>query len=455
MAMDFQSFVDTVDMPCCVMSVRKAQEDTCGEIRIIAANRRYRETMGPAYYDGMLYTELVPQDNKFEDYCYRAAILRQRMHAYVETKALGCWTDQTLIPLASNREDMGYCQFIFEFTRQAEADRMATVSVDAATSVIEACIKLMGTDDIRANTVEALKVMAETSDAKAARIMLVDHEKKKAVLFCEYTADDAWSRADSDVISYELIRTWEAMIGVSNAVIVKNGQDMAALADRNPPWASSMRDNGIRSLVLIPLRREKTVIGYLYVVNFDVSRSVEVKELVELMSFFLGSEISNQLLMQKLEELSQIDVLTGMKNRRAMKRRIQSLTEANPTPPYGVINIDLNGLKVVNDRDGHEAGDRLLVRAGELLGKVFYRDDIFRTGGDEFLVITDGISQETFERKKRRLKEDAEKNGLSFAMGGFWSDGKTAIPLAFHQADEIMYADKKAFYEKNPELRRQ
>ena len=182
--MDYQSFVDTVDMPCCVMSVQKTPEDTCGEIRIIAANRRYRKTMGPAYHDGMLYSELVPQDNKFEDYCYRAAILRQRMHAYVETKALGCWTDQTLIPLASDREDMGYCQFVFEFTQQAEAGRMASVSIDVAATVIEACIKLMRTDDIRENARDALKVMAENAGAKAARIMLVDHENKKAVTFC-------------------------------------------------------------------------------------------------------------------------------------------------------------------------------------------------------------------------------------------------------------------------------
>ena len=65
----------------------------------------------------------------------------------------------------------------------------------------------------------------------------------------------------------------------------------------------------------------------------------------------------------------------------------------------------------MNDHDGHEAGDRLLIQAGELLGKVFYHDDIFRTGGDEFIVITDGISYETFARKMLRLRRDAEKNG--------------------------------------------
>ena len=79
--MEFQAFVNTVDMPCCVLSVEKAGEESWGEIRIVVANRAYRDTMGPAYHDNMIYSELVPQDNKFEDYCYRAAVLKQRMHA--------------------------------------------------------------------------------------------------------------------------------------------------------------------------------------------------------------------------------------------------------------------------------------------------------------------------------------------------------------------------------------
>ena len=77
--MDYQKFVDQVAMPCCVIAVDRAGDGGYGDIRIIAANAPYRSVMGPGYYDGMLYSELVPQDNKFEDYCYRAAILKQSM----------------------------------------------------------------------------------------------------------------------------------------------------------------------------------------------------------------------------------------------------------------------------------------------------------------------------------------------------------------------------------------
>lgn len=212
--------------------------------------------------------------------------------------------------------------------------------------------------------------------------------------------------------------------------------------------------NRVESLVLIPLRRGKDVIGYLYTLNFDTAKVVEVKELMELMSLVLGAEIYNHLLLQKLETLSQVDTLTGLGNRRAMKKRMELVSRRENTP-FGIVNIDLNGLKTVNDRDGHEAGDRLLIQAGEILRKVFYQEDLFRTGGDEFIVITDSISLDTFYKKLDRLRGDVMKNtDVSFAIGEYWSDGTTDIKTAFRIADERMYADKQAFYERNPALRR-
>ena len=454
--MKHQVFVDTVAMPCCVMSVEKTKDGTCGEIRIIAANKPYKNMMGPAYYDGMLYHELVPQDNKFEDYCFRAAILKQRMHAYVETKALNAWTDQTLIPLESDRDDIGYCQYIFEFTKEGEADRMAAVSVSAAEAVIKASLTLLRSEDFISSVRDVLRVIMEEADAEVSQIILIDREHKQSIDFCRLMSEDARPLRHLGVekISYELMSTWERMIGVSNAVIIQNKQDMGQMAEENPAWAESMRMNNVRSLVLVPLRRAKEVTGYLYVVNYDISKTVKVKELLELMSFVLGSEIYTYMLLNKLEELSQIDTLTGILNRRAMQKRMRYL-ENHKTEAFGVVNIDLNGLKVVNDNEGHDAGDRLLIQAGELLGKVFYQDDLFRTGGDEFVIITSRIDQETFYKKVKRLRDDAEKNArVSFAIGEYWSEGGEDIKDVFRYADERMYADKMAFYERNPGLKR-
>ena len=450
--MDFKALVDMIDMPCCVLSVEK----TTREIRILVANDPYKNTMGSGYYDGMVYLELVPKDNKFEDYCYRAAILKQRMHAYVETKALGAWTDQTLIPLKSERDDIGYCQFIFEFTKTAETDRMAAVSVQTAEAFIKAGLMLLGTEDFRKNVGDALNVIMEETGAGGGRILLIDKDKKEVRCLCEKTAGNVETVHENieQVISYDLVSTWEAIIGVSNELIIQNESDMRQIEEKNPDWAESMRTHYISSLMLSPLRRGNDIVGYLYVINFDLTKVIIAKELVELMSFTLGAEIHNYLLLQRLEELSLLDTLTGLKNRRAMADCAKEITSCDGMP-FGVVSIDLNGLKTVNDRRGHEAGDNLLIQASKKVEKAFYQDDIFRTGGDEFIVISKGTNHEAFTRKVEKLRCDMiNSSDVHFAIGDYWSDGTVDIKSALCISDERMYSDKNAFYERYPELRR-
>jgi hypothetical protein len=183
--MNFQEFVDCVKMPCAILSVENKGNGRWGEIRIVCSNEIYKKTMGPSYHDGMLYQELVAKDLKFEDYCYRAAILHQRMHAYVETvEDLGFWTDQQMIPLESKEEQIGYCQFTFEFTKSAEADRMVPVSADVASMVVKCCIKLLGGGDFRESVEGVVSYILEASEGFNCRIMLVDEQKQEAVNFC-------------------------------------------------------------------------------------------------------------------------------------------------------------------------------------------------------------------------------------------------------------------------------
>ena len=451
-----QQFVNSVDMPCCVMSVTKGADGKCGDLRIVKANQSYKDTMGPAYYDNMPYYELVPKDSNFEDFCYRAAILKQRMHAYVEVKAMNCWIDQTLIPLATGEDGTGYCQFIFEYTYAVEADRLANVSVDNAGTIIQACIKLMGSEDFQSGVGDVLELINNATGAKGTRVMLIDHAKRKAIVFSERIDESAWPTRvpGKEIIGYEMMSRWEDDIGDSNVLIVDSESGMDALAAKDPGWVADMRKHGVKNLVLIPLRRFGETLGYLFVTNYDDDKTVEVKELLELMSFFLGSEISNHMLVQRLEDLSQKDELTGVHNRRAMINHMRQIS-AEASRPFGVVNIDLNGLKTANDTEGHETGDRLLVQAGEILSKVFYEDDIFRTGGDEFIILSGDIVQETFDRKVSRLRADVKKNGeVSFAIGDFWSDGSVDLTTAMRLADERMYSDKEAFYENHPELKR-
>ena len=454
--MDLQDLVNCCSVPSCILSVEKTSEGLCGAIHIVCANDPYREVMGPGYYDGMPYYELVPKDHKFEEFCFRAAHNNQRMHAYVETKAFDCWTDQVMIPLQPQGPEIGYCQFLFEFTKAAEPERMASVSMDTAAAVIKANITLLAGEDFKTSVRKVLADILEMSNALSCRIMLVDHERREAITFCEeFRRGFTPGELGDGSISYELVASWEHMIGKSNAIVVKDERDMQTLEGHNPEWARSLRQYKVGSLVLIPLHRGKEVYGYLYVVNFDVEKVVEVKELVELMSVFLGAEIANYLLLQRLEKQSLLDALTGIQNRRAMLATMSSMTGENDDVPFGIVSIDLNGLKTTNDQDGHDAGDQLLVRTAHVLRGVFRESDLYRAGGDEFVIIAQGISREMFEARVAHLRElTNESSDISLSIGAYWSDGETDVQSAYQQADQSMYAEKREFYDSHPGILR-
>lgn len=452
--MDYRSLVQCFAVPCCVLSVEKTADNGFGEIRIVCANERYRQVMD-GYHDNMIYHELVPKDLNFEDFCYRSAVLGQHMHAYVEVMRLQCWMEETILPLESDEPGMGYCLFTFEVTPKAEPERMAKVSVETAEAVIRACITLMGTEDIQERVGTVLSDLREQTGSFDCRVMLIDQENQTATNFCERHGALSDHRDGDGIIPYEIVATWEDMLGETNSVIIKNEKEMALLEEKNPAWAESLRRHHVTSVVLLPLRQGNKVFGFLHASNFNVDKVVQVKELVELMSFFLSSEIANYLLVNRLEKLSQADGLTELRNRRAMSQRIAQLTEDRAEHPFGIVNLDLNGLKVVNDREGHSAGDQKLVQAAEVLREVFSEEEIYRTGGDEFLIITSDARREDFERRVEQLRQNVAHNDeVSFAMGTYWSDGSEDVTASFRHADESMYTDKKAFYASHPEKRR-
>ena len=110
--MDFQNLVDSYDMAAAVLSVEKTEDGHWGEIRIVRANEQYKKIMGPNYRDDMLYSDLIPKEPNFEDFCFRCAVNKQHLHSYVVTKSMGLWTDATYIPLSKSYDTEKLSYFI-------------------------------------------------------------------------------------------------------------------------------------------------------------------------------------------------------------------------------------------------------------------------------------------------------------------------------------------------------
>ncbi|MBQ7669664.1 MAG: diguanylate cyclase [Clostridia bacterium] len=151
-----------------------------------------------------------------------------------------------------------------------------------------------------------------------------------------------------------------------------------------------------------------------------------------------------------VRSLAYVDGLTGLENRTAYEDHVKRLDDeiADGTAKFAVIVYDLNELKEINDKNGHDAGDRALLKIAVSLIKAFPEAAIYRTGGDEFAVIIEGDCQDISERLERVDKALAEGEPIASAKGFSVFDAGTDMYYreVYKRADNAMYDDKKAFY---------
>ena len=154
-----------------------------------------------------------------------------------------------------------------------------------------------------------------------------------------------------------------------------------------------------------------------------------------------------------LEFLGKHDALTKLRNRAFYDDEISRLNRRGPFP-VGVLTVDLNGLKQVNDEFGHSAGDALLRRAGEALKKALGETlQAARVGGDEFVCLLPRYGEAEMTALKEGLRMVIDMNNqfyqgprLSFAMGSSVCQKAGELERSLRAADDAMYVAKRAFY---------
>ena len=154
-----------------------------------------------------------------------------------------------------------------------------------------------------------------------------------------------------------------------------------------------------------------------------------------------------------LSKMSFSDQLTGVMNRNAYERKTKSLYAKGGL--MGIILADVNGLKHANDTGGHAAGDRLIIETAHALANEFGVERVFRTGGDEFLVVLQDFGEAEIESDIELVKEYLSSVEVSTSMGLAFSehfDGNLKELLAV--ADKRMYEDKDRYYKMTGKKRR-
>ncbi|MBE5843996.1 MAG: GGDEF domain-containing protein [Butyrivibrio sp.] len=466
--MKFQEVADSIKAMTCIVSVEKLEDGGYGKIRLVTGNKAYIDSIEHPM-DGMAmlhdkfipnseYTEYLPRDLNFEDYCYRAAVEKKCLHSYAHPDRFDFWFNMTFMPLWPDDGNICYCTYSMEVNFEADTSRISNLSGDIAAAVLENCITLRGASDFRKAMDDVVKSIRLLCKAERCCVMIMDHESKK----CDLLGYDCSDEIDKNMVSeaihdsfYGIAATWEStVISGSNCLIAKNPQDMVVVKERNPEWYASLKRSGVETIVLFPLKSRTELLGYMWAVNFDSTETPKIKEALESTTFVLSSEIENYLLLDKLKVLSSRDMLTGVNNRNEMNSIVDKYANATKAAKgaLGVVFVDINGLKNINDVEGHEAGDMLLKRAANALCEVFDWRDIYRAGGDEFAIILPDVTEEKLVKFSEDIKVAANRyEGVSFAVGHCMTDEKNNIHDALHVADERMYEDKKKYYEAHPD----
>ncbi|MBQ9304531.1 GGDEF domain-containing protein [Butyrivibrio sp.] len=472
-----KDYVNQLPIPSTIMAVEKLPDGSCGEVRFAVIN----DILKKNYYDifvgtehdagidyesfdkhleGQLYTMHLPKEPNFEDVCFRAAWKGEFINTYVDTsKVYGFWTQDILNPIMEKSDDpaISYCQFSYTLNKEMDTGKFAAVSPDIASFVIKTCLELRNEHKFLDSMEIVTKDILEYTNSYAASTLTIDKEFRSFDIISAASSDPHNDiREIFSSFPYEIVECWEELVKKTNSIIIKDEHDMDYYEKKAPAWVKTLRINKVQSLCLVPFTHNGETIGYLYITNFDVSHLVRIKETIELISFFLSSEVANHLFLQRLEYLSNVDMLTGVFNRNCMNVNVDELAlklEFNPRP-FNVAFCDLNGLKTINDNGGHEQGDKLLVYAADVLKEVFATDKIYRAGGDEFTIISFD-TEKNFEEKIKILREKAsDPNWLHFAIGYYHDADSGNLRLAMRYADERMYKDKNKFYEQYPDRRR-
>ncbi len=152
-------------------------------------------------------------------------------------------------------------------------------------------------------------------------------------------------------------------------------------------------------------------------------------------------------------DMASKDALTGIKNKYAYvqaEEKIDHEITDGSIKDFAVAVADVDGLKIVNDTNGHNAGDEYIKDACHMICVVFKHSPVFRVGGDEFAVILSGEDYDNRDELMSQLKRSVEENAsrgevtVSVGISAFERENDMRLQDVFERADKEMYRQKKS-----------
>ena len=230
--MDFESLLNGYKNKTCIMSVERFSDGSYGNIRIAEGNKAHYEDMLNVIHRPFIpdspYEEYFPQNKNFEDFCIRSAFNGQPLHTYVPLPQMGLWLNMFLIPLESDKDNIGYCVYTYDVTPDADSEKRVSLSADTSSAVLKTCVKLRGSDNIRQTFNEVIEDIRNICGSDRCCILLTNKSAQKCQVLCESISPDSGLMAMNEYLDeafYNVTVSWKDTIGDSTCLIVKDKND--------------------------------------------------------------------------------------------------------------------------------------------------------------------------------------------------------------------------------------
>mgnify|MGYP001073909414 CR=1 FL=1 len=289
-------------------------------------------------------------------------------------------------------------------------------------------------------------------DMPAGTIALYDESTNKLELHAHaglsetFTAHDRWTVKPGG-LTHEILERGELFVieDTEQASFFKNPLAM---------------EEGIRSLIAVPLKMQRHIVGILYLDDFQ-PRCFPAERLyvLSILGSFASMSIDNARLYRRTLELACTDGLTGLYNQRQFKKLFaeEVARSARYGKPLSLVLFDIDNFKTFNDTYGHPTGDVILQELATLLQELLRGSDrLFRYGGEEFVALLPETSFDDALRAAERIRIFVETESprfldpvgsgqgvtVSVGVATFPEDGNTPA-LLFKTVDDLMYQAKR------------
>lgn len=211
-----------------------------------------------------------------------------------------------------------------------------------------------------------------------------------------------------------------------------------------PEYYDLLIKNDIHRMTLAAIASKDGHISILGTINSR--KHAAIKMLLEEVSVCFSMAIYNRKHLNRTETIAVTDSLTGLSNRLAYKKDVQLFDKKMPEN-FSCIYVDVNELHTINNKYGHARGDSMLIYIANVLKETFNKSRVYRMGGDEFLVFTEGESEEKIQSLITDAVKRVEEKDYHISVGMSFSTHNLDAEILVKDAEKRMYEAKAQYYQ--------